>query len=78
MAEWSPHRTRNPADPGSSPALATCWICPRSSLVQILGHAYNSQVAASYYAVGVFNPVTFHLNHLFLELFECSACKLAV
>ena len=26
MAEWSARRTRNPAVPGSSPALATCWI----------------------------------------------------
>ena len=31
--------TRNPAVPGSSPALATCWICSRSFRVQILGHA---------------------------------------
>ena len=30
VAEWSECRTRNPAVPGSSPALATCWI-------QILG-----------------------------------------
>ena len=39
VAEWSARRTRNPAVPGSSPALATCWICARSSRVQILGHA---------------------------------------
>ena len=39
MAEWSARRTRNPAVPGSSPALATCWIFSRSSRVQILGHA---------------------------------------
>ena len=38
VAEWSARRTRNPAVPGSSPALATCWICARSSQVQILGH----------------------------------------
>ena len=39
VAEWSARRTRNPAVPGSSPALATCWICARSSRVQILAHA---------------------------------------
>ena len=39
VAEWSARRTRNPAVPGSSPALATCWICVLSSRVQILGHA---------------------------------------
>ena len=39
VSEWSARRTRNPAVPGSSPALATCWICARSSRVQILGHA---------------------------------------
>ena len=37
VAEWSECRTRNPAVPGSSPALATCWIFSRSSRVQILG-----------------------------------------
>ena len=39
VAKWSARRTCNPADQGSSPALATCWICARSSRVQILGHA---------------------------------------
>ena len=39
VAEWSVRRTRIPAVPGSSPALATCSICSRSSRVQILGHA---------------------------------------
>ena len=39
VAEWSVRRTRNQAVPGSSPALATCWIFARSSRVQILGHA---------------------------------------
>ena len=39
VAEWSARQTHNPAVPGSSPALATCWICSRSSRVQILGHA---------------------------------------
>ena len=39
VAKWSERRTHNPAVPGSSPALATCWICFRLSRVQILGHA---------------------------------------
>ena len=39
VAVWSARRTCNPAVPGSSPALATCWICSWSSRVQILGHA---------------------------------------
>ena len=39
MAEWSARRTRSLAAPGLSSALATCWICSRSSRVQILGHA---------------------------------------
>ena len=38
VTEWSERRTRNPAAPGSSPALATCWISTPSSWVQILGH----------------------------------------
>ena len=41
VAEWSARQTRNLAVPGSSPALATCWICSRSSRVQILDHAYK-------------------------------------
>ena len=39
VAEWSARRTRNLVVPGLSPALATCWICSRSSRAQILGHA---------------------------------------
>ena len=46
MAEWSAHRTRSPAVPGSSPALATCWICSRSSRVQILGHPKERRYSA--------------------------------
>ena len=41
VAEWSVRRTRNPVVPGSSPALATCWICSQSARVQIFGHAYK-------------------------------------
>ena len=29
VAEWLARRTRNSVVPGSSPALATCWICSR-------------------------------------------------
>ena len=39
VAEWSARRTRNPAVPGSSPALATCCICAWSSRVQVLDYA---------------------------------------
>ena len=39
VAEWSARQTRNPAVLGSSPALATCWICSPASRVQIYGHA---------------------------------------
>ena len=39
VAEWSARRTRNPTVPGSSHALATCWICYRLSRVESLGHA---------------------------------------
>ena len=39
VAEWSARRTRHPVVPGSSPALATSWICSRSSRAQLLDHA---------------------------------------
>ena len=39
VAEWSARQTRNPTVPGSSHALATCWICYRLSRVESLGHA---------------------------------------
>ena len=41
MAEWSVSQTHNPAVAGASPALTTCWICSRSSRVQIVGYACN-------------------------------------
>ena len=31
VAEWSAHRSCNPAVPGLSPALVTCLICSQSS-----------------------------------------------
>ena len=64
MAEWSARRTRNPAVPGSSPALATCWICARSSRVQILGHACKKPTGCLQ-PVGVLNPVMLYVNYLF-------------
>ena len=67
MAEWSARRTRNPAVPGSSPALATCWICVLSSRVQILGHACKEPTGCLL-PVGVFNPVMLYLNYLFLNI----------
>ena len=33
VAEWSSRRTRNPAVLGSTPAMATCWLCSRSSRI---------------------------------------------
>ena len=43
------HIRLNSVVPGLSPTLATCWICSRSSRVQILGHtSKRSQLAASY------------------------------
>ena len=47
VAEWSARQTRNPAVPGSSPALATCWICARSSRVQSSAALVNSPLVAS-------------------------------
>ena len=67
VAEWSARRTRNPAVPGSNPALATCWICARSSRVQILGHACK-QPTGRLLPIGVFNPVMLYLNYLFLNI----------
>ena len=61
---WSARRTRNLVVPGSSPALATCWICSRSSRVQILGPACR-QPTACLLPVGVLNPVMLYLNYLF-------------
>ena len=64
MAEWSARRTRNPAVPGSSPAMATCWICARSSRVQILVHACKWPTGCLL-PVGILNPVMLYLNYLF-------------
>ena len=67
VAEWSARRTRNPAAPDSSPALATCWICPRSSRVQILGHACKYSTGCLL-PVGVQLPVMLYLNDLFRNI----------
>ena len=57
MADWSAPWTPNLAVPGSSSALATCWICSRLSRVQILGHAKSGCLPP----VGVFTPPLFGL-----------------
>ena len=67
MAEWSALRTRNPAVSGSSPALAFCSICSRSSRVQILGHACK-QPTGCLLPVGVFNSVMLYVNYLLLSI----------
>ena len=51
--------------PGSSPTLATCWICSRSSRAQILGHACKSWPTGCLQPVGVLNPVMLYVNYLF-------------
>ena len=65
VAEWSARRTRNPAVSDSSPALATCWICSRSSRVQILGHACKSWPTGCLLPVGILHSVILYLNYLF-------------
>ena len=44
VAEWWARWTSNPAVPGSSPALATCWICSRDKSSSTL---VKSQLVAS-------------------------------
>ena len=58
MAEWSVRWTRNPAIPGLSFALATCWICSWSYRVQIFGHASPRWLppASCYVLFGLFVP----------------------
>ena len=49
MAEWSASQTCNPAVPGLSPALATCWICSQwpGPELKSLATFENSQLVAS-------------------------------
>ena len=75
VAEGSARRTRNPAVPGSRPALATYWICSRSSRVQILGHACKLTTGCLL-PVGVLNPLMLYFNYLFLSIWEEWACEL--
>ena len=65
VVEWSARQTRSPAAPGSSPSLATCWICSWSSRVQILGHACKYPTGCLL-PVGIFNQVIFYLHSFFL------------
>ena len=67
VAECLARRTRNPAVSGSSPALATCWICSRSSRLQILGHACKWPTGCLLPLEG-FYPVMLYLNYLFLSI----------
>ena len=69
MAEWSASRTRSPVVPGLSLALATCWICSRSSRAQILGHACKYPTGCLL-PVGVLNPV---MLYCFLSITDCKA-----
>ena len=55
------------AVPGSSPVLATCWICSRFSQVLIVYHAFK-QPTGCLLPVGVFNPVMLYLNYLYVIL----------
>ena len=74
-AEWSACRNLSPGVLGSSPSLATCWICSVLSGVQNLGHTCTSP-AGCLLPVGVFNPIMFYLDYLSL-IIEWSASKLA-
>ena len=76
MAEWSARRTRNPAVPGSSPALATSWdLFHGTPEFKSSATLVNSQLVCLR-PVGILNNVMFDLNYLF-QLFEWHACKLA-
>ena len=48
MAEWSVRWTRNPAIPGLSSALATCWICSWSTEFKSSATLVKSQLVAYY------------------------------
>ena len=65
VAEWSVLRTRNPAVPGSSPTLATTWICFKV--------APSSNPRSRLFASGqlgfFLSNVIFNLSYLF-ELFN--------
>ena len=69
MAEWSTSRTRNPAVPGSSPALTTTWFCfsvALKSSVTLL----NSQLVCLR-PVGILSTV----NYIQFELFVSVVCS---
>ena len=61
---WPACWTRNPSVPDSHSTLATCWICSRSSRVQIHGCALNQPTCCLLWGGG-FNPVMFYLDSLF-------------
>ena len=66
VAEWSGRRTRKPVVLGSSPAMATCWICSRQSRAQILGHACK-QPNGCLLPIGILHSFMLYLNYLFFK-----------
>jgi len=65
MANWSACQTRNPAVPGSSPALTTTWICfSVSPEFKSLATLVNSQLVCLQ-PVGILNNVMLNSNYLF-------------
>ena len=65
MTERSARWTSNPAVPGASSALTTCWTCPRLSRVQIPGHTCKKPTGCLL-PVGVLNLVMPCLDYLLL------------
>ena len=65
VAEWS----LISASYSKSGDLATCWICSRSSRVQIFGTLVNSLLVAScQLGFLIHYPVMLYLNYLFLSI----------
>ena len=75
MAEWSARRTRNPAVPGSSPALINRWICSRWS---------NFKFSAMLLIANWLPPASWGFQscyvvfEIFVSEYLTSFCKLAV
>ena len=61
------HREAASGGAGFESRSATCWICSRSSRVQIHGHDCKWPTAANWLLLpaGVLNPVMLYLNYLF-------------
>ena len=67
MAEWSARRTRNPAVPGSSPALPLAGFVLDRPEFKSTATLVNSQQLPTgcLLPAGVLNPVMLYLNYLF-------------